>query len=193
MEVSGNANQIVQIGDYAFDGCTSLESFTVIGQKPTKFKQYCFRNCSALVADVSDIVPQNATDINPGAFQGCSGITGCLSLNKVGSVLNGSIFRDTGIQELRLCSDAIQQIRQTYSFSGCTSLTNVVISSTGLTRIDQANSKVFYGDTALRKVTINAPNINTVNVNGKMFEGCENVKEVTILNESRGRTLAETT
>ena len=183
VEVSGNANQLVQIGDYAFAGCTSLQSITISGQKPTKFKQHCFDGCSALIADVADIVPQNATDINQNAFQGCSGITGCLVLNNVGSTLNGSIFQNTGIQELRLCSDSLQSIRQRNCFSGCTSLTNVVISSTGLTRIDQSNTQVFYGDTALRTVTINAPNINTMNNSGRMFDGCANIKEVTILNE----------
>ena len=180
-----------------FSGCTSLKHCVFENCQPTTFLASCFKNCTALESDVADIVSPNTTTVNANAFQNCSKLKGCLVLNRLSGAVLGYIFQNTGIQELRLCSDSVTAIKTAGCFSGCTSLTNVVISSTGLTDVAYTGNP-FANNTALETVTFNLPNLRSVSTsnNARMFGGCTSIKKVTILNEpwkdASGNDITET-
>ena len=180
-----------------FSGCTSLKHCVFENCQPTTFLASCFKGCTALESDVADIVSPNTTAVNANAFQNCRKLKGCLVLNRLSGAILGYIFNNTGIQELRLCSDSVTAIKSASCFAGCTSLTNVVISSANLTDVAYTG-KPFSDNTALEAVTFNLPNLRSISTSAqaRMFNNCSSIKKVTILNEpwqdASGNDIAET-
>ena len=98
-------NGVTSIGDYAFDGCSSLTSVT-IGSGVTTIGNCAFYNCSSLT---SVTIPDSVTSIGDYAFYNCSSLTSVTIPDSVTSIGD-------------------------YAFCGCSSLTNVTIGN-GVTTI----------------------------------------------------------
>ena len=96
--------EIKEIGESAFYGCTGLTSITLPASL-TKIGRYAFSDCTGLT---SITLPANLTTIGGGAFYGCTGLT---SISLTASL--------TTIGEL--------------AFSGCTDLTSLTIDSANAT------------------------------------------------------------
>ena len=117
-------NPVTSIGDYAFNGCTSLTSIT-IGNGVTSIGEGAFIDCRSLT---SITIPDGVTSIGDDLFTNCSSLTSVTIGNGVTSIRN-------------------------YAFWACTSLTRITIGN-GVTRIGAAaferctslNSITFQGD-----------------------------------------------
>lgn len=137
---------ITFIGQYAFDGCTSLTSITVdYPTLITEIEQYAFRNCTSYVS--FDFSTWTSLDtIGQYAFYGCTSMT------------TFTLESSTDVSRIN-----------TYTFYGCTSLTTFNIpGDPSITRID---SHAFDGDTAL--TTINFTQMSSLtNIYSYAFNNC---------------------
>ena len=91
-------DSVTEIGDYAFEDCTSLRSVT-IPDSVTSIGYAAFYNCESLT---SVTIPDSVTTIEPGAFANCSNLTSVTIPDSVTAI---------GMQ----------------AFAACTSLTSVTI------------------------------------------------------------------
>ena len=115
---------ITVVGQYAFDGCTSLTS--IIANNPTnltEIEQYAFRNCTSYISfDFSTWT--NLATIGQYAFYGCTSMT------------TFTLETDTNVSRI-----------YSYTFYGCTSL--MTFNTPGYPSITRIDTYAFYGDTAL--------------------------------------------
>ena len=92
-------NNVTNIGDDAFAGCSGLTSIT-IPNSVTSIGDYAFRGCGL----TSITIPNSVTSIGDDAFAGCSGLTSITIPNSVTSIGGGA-------------------------FNGCSGLTSIVVES----------------------------------------------------------------
>ena len=171
---------VVEIGESAFEGCTQLES-VVLPSGLTKIHRKAFSNCTKLenivfpdgltkidqdafynCASLQEItVPASVTDMNYKVFENCS------SLKKI-EFLEGSKF-------------------QSPSFEGCTSLKDVIISSTSqgipvgdfcVTIKKEITNKAFYDKTLPSKIVLPA---TLTEIPERAFQFCDGLKQLVIL------------
>lgn len=93
-------NNVVTIGEFAFDDCSSLTSIT-IPNSVTSIGSFAFSGCRSLT---SIIIPDNVTSISDHVFNGCSGLT--------------NITIPGGVTSIDSCA-----------FYGCSSLMSITIPS----------------------------------------------------------------
>ncbi len=138
---------VTSIGDYAFDGCSSLTSVT-IPEGVKEISGYVFRDCSSLT---SVSLPKTLTSIGNSAFDGCSNLTsisipggvveigdyafdGCSSLTEITipegvTEISGYVFRDCSSLTSITIPEGVTSI-DWYAFYGCSNLTSVSLPST---------------------------------------------------------------
>ena len=75
-------NSVTTIGKNAFSGCSSLTSVP-IGNNITTIGEYAFRYCSSLT---SVTIPNSVTTIGKNAFDGCSSLTSVTIPNSVTTI-----------------------------------------------------------------------------------------------------------
>jgi BspA type Leucine rich repeat region (6 copies) len=142
-------DSVTNIGDYAFDLCSSMTNFT-FGTGLTSIGVQSFILCSSLT---SITIPDSVTTIGNGAFQQCQSLT---------NFVFGSGVTTIGSSALCLCSNltsitvpnSVTNIG-TYAFLHCAGLTNINIGN-GVTSIGQYPLD---GCTNLASATIGIPNI----------------------------------
>lgn len=160
------------IQGYAFQGCTALESCT--GGNVTSFGNYCFQGCSSLI----NVNLSNAISIGNSAFYN-AGLDGkTLHLPNLTS-LSSYAFRNTKIASITSLGSITSlpdgNNTDNYGvFSGCTSLTSVVLPNT----LTTAGICAFYNCTSLD--TVNIPTSLTT-MKQKVFRGCPLTSETGVL------------
>ncbi len=142
-------DSVTEIGNYTFNGCTSLTSVT-ISDSVTSIGDSAFNGCTSLT---SVTIPDSVTSIGGSAFSGCTSLTSfygkfasddnrCLIID---GVLN-SFATGCGLTEYAI-PDSVTSIGGG-AFNGCTLLTSVTIPE-GVTSI---GSGAFYGCESLTSV-----------------------------------------
>ena len=134
--ISTTGDSVTSIGNYAFDGCTSLHRI-VIPDSVTSIGKVAFRDCTSL-ARVT--IGDSVTSIGNNAFRGCSALT---SITIGGSVtsIGESAFRDCTSLASVTIGDSVTSIGS-YAFDGCTSLHRIVIPDS----VTSMGENVFDGD-----------------------------------------------
>lgn len=152
-----------EIGDSAFNGCTSLTNVT-LGDGVTKIGTNAFIRCTQIS---SITIGSRVSSIGKNAFNGCTALTnanigsgaigesafnGCTSLanvtlgNGVTSIGTNAFLKCTALTSISI-GNSVKTI-ESYAFSTCSSLSEVTISAA------QIGYQAFRSANALKKVTL---------------------------------------
>ena len=178
---------VTRIGDYAFEGCSSLTSITIpdgvtsignsafsdcsgltsikISDGVTSIGNSAFSNCSSLT---SITIPDGVTSIGNTAFSDCSSLTSITIPDGVTSIGNYAFSGCSGLTSIKI-PDGVTSIGAS-AFSGCSGLTSITIPD-GVTSI---GNSAFYGCSDL--ISITGPQ----KMNPNHFLGCNNIKSANI-------------
>lgn len=174
-EISGNVTTLnvgadmSGIGDYAFYGCTNLDSI-VLGNGLNTLGNYAFANCVNLRGVSIDIsatlstighhafyncrgleeftMPRQVNTLGDSAFEGCSKLTKIdlcgqgknVQLNKLGK----NVFKNcTALTELVFPDSLEQNDIDIAMFEGCTSLSHITAQNGGMNFTEQTGDGVF--------------------------------------------------
>ena len=105
-------NSVTSIGNYAFEGCSSLTSIT-IPNSVTSIGEYAFYKCTGLT---SVTIPNSVTSIGDHAFANCSGLTSVTIPNSVTSIGNSAFYGCSGLTSVTIGS-GVTSIGE-YAFNG---------------------------------------------------------------------------
>ena len=109
-------SNLTSIGNYAFDGCTSLESIE-IPSSVTSIGGSAFYACSGLT---SINLPNSVTSIGNSAFSGCSSLTSIEIPNSVTSIGNYAFFNCTSLTTMRIEATTPPTLQHTRAISSAT-------------------------------------------------------------------------
>jgi hypothetical protein len=147
--------EVTSIGEYAFEGCSNLESI-VVEKGNTIYDSR--NNCNAIIEKSSNLlivgcknttIPNSVTSIGSYAFYGCTSLTSIVIPQSVTSIGDGA-------------------------FGGCTSLTSIVIPQSVTSIGDGA-----FGGTGLTSVTIGN---GVTRIGDYVFGACTDLTTITIGN-----------
>ncbi len=173
---------VTSIGDFAFEGCTSIKSI-VIPDSVESIGASAFENCTKL-ATVN--LGKSVNSINETVFKGCSSlvsytvseenvsyasIDGVLFGNDKTTLIKYPVAKTDHIYSI---PDSVTTIRSS-AFNGCTSLTSINIPDS----VETIGVSAFADCTGLKELSIPA-NINSVVSNeNPAFSGCLYINKVT--------------
>ena len=158
---------VMNIGNHAFHGCSSLSSIT-IPNSVTSIGNSAFENCSRLS---SITIPNSVTWIGNSAFHSCSGLTSISIPNSVTGI-GTEVFQNCS--SLTSVTISMKNIANNI-FKGFSNLNSITISNT-VTSIGEA---AFADCSGLTSVTIP----NSVTSIGKFaFQNCSKLASITIPN-----------
>lgn len=121
------------MGEYAFDGCTSLTTVTLPASLTTINTMF-FYHCEALT---SVTVPSTITSIGNSAFNGCKALESLdLSATQLTSIGNSAFDGCKALESLDLSTTQLTTIGSS-AFYGCTSLASVLLPA-GITSLDNS-------------------------------------------------------
>ena len=155
---------VESIGDYAFQGCSSLKDVT-IDQKVTSIGESAFSSCSGLT---SVTIGENVKSIGNSAFSGCSGLTSIEIPNSVTAIGDYALSGCNTLTEVTIGIN-VKSIGSG-AFSGCSSLTSIEIPNS----VTSIGNYSFAGS-GLKSVTI--PN-SMASIGGSAFSECRELKNV---------------
>ena len=145
--VATMADSVIELGGYAFSGCSKLVSITFSKTLDT-IGQYAFSGCK-LLDDVT--VPGTVSLIASHAFNNCTTLTNLVLENGVGYLYNGAFNGCTSLKEVTIPATVTHIGTTKSAFNGCTALEKVVFLSPYTIIPDLENSfpqtAVFYGFT----------------------------------------------
>lgn len=147
MEIYGGGYDSTKIWDGAFEDCKGFTALQ-LSNRLTRIPEYAFDGCSGLTGTLT--IPESVTEIGYYAFQGCKNLKGTLTIpNQVKKIGKGA-------------------------FAGCTGLTGNLTIPENVTTIDK---NAFYDCGFTESVDLSQAKNLTV-IDEGTFEGCENLKKV---------------
>jgi formylglycine-generating enzyme required for sulfatase activity len=162
-------NSVTSIGDYAFDGCTSLTSVT-IPNSVTSVGDSAFGDCASLT---SVAIPSGVTSIGDYAFSFCSSLTSLTIPNSATNIGDYAFWYCTGLANVTI-GDSATGIGES-AFAQCSSLANITIG----TNVTSIGDSAFYSCTSLTGVTI--PN-SVTSIGDSAFAQCSSLANATVGN-----------
>ena len=190
-KVELNSN-ITSVGNYAFAGCTNLESI-VIPNTVTSIGSYAFNGCSKLSTVT---IPSSITKISDYTFSSCTSLESIIIPNTVNSI-GSYAFSGSNLKSVTIPSN-LTNISD-YTFSGCTSLESITIPKTvnsignyafngcsKLSTITMQTEEIFHeghwaeGDGGKRWVEEYTEIIGVKTIKDNVFSGCTNLTSITI-------------
>ena len=140
-------NSLTSIGQYAFDGCTSLTNIT-IPDSVTSIGDSAFEGCTSLT---SITIPDSVTSIGYCAFCGCTRLTNITLPDSLTSIGDDVFVDCTNLTSITI-PNSVTSIGYC-AFEYCTNLTSIIIPAS-VTRIGQYAfwgceevKRVYYGGT----------------------------------------------
>ena len=142
------------IGEYAFDNCTSLISVKITDNSYSQDYHYsigdnAFHSCWSLT---SINIPSSVTSIGDNAFQNCSSLTSINIPSSVTSIRESTFEGCSALTSINIPS-SVTSIEGS-AFSGCSSLTSINIPSS----VTSIGYYAFYGCSSLTSITVDESN-----------------------------------
>ena len=162
-------NGVTNVGDYAFNNCSSLKSVTI----PDDVKNIganAFYGCQELT---SITMPEGLTSIGSSAFQNCTKLTSVAIPNSVTNVGAYAFYNCTNLTSVTI-PDSVTSIGSG-AFQNCTKLTSVTIPNS----VTNVGANAFNSCANLTSVTI-SNRLDTISE--RTFEKCTGLNSVTIPN-----------
>ena len=179
-------NTLTEINQSVFEGCTNLQNI-VIPDAVTIIGANAFKNCTRLSSVVfgeeSQLTSVGQTNSSSdGIFAKCTNLTSIKLPNKLVQIPKGMFYGCTGFTSVGPVGsgssveipDNVTYI-DTFAFSHCTGLINVVIPNT----VTEFGQWVFNGCTNLVSVQLSS---GMTNIGSYAFQECANLKNVIIPN-----------
>ena len=151
---------VESIGDFAFDGCTSLTG-VVIPEGVKSIGNYAFSYCSSLT---SVTIPKGVTRIGYNTFQNCSSLTSVVISKGVESIGSSAFAYCESLTSVEI-PDSVESIGSS-AFGRCTGLTSVTIPGS----VTSIGSAAFTGCRNLRSILVDEANVNYASVDGVLFD-----------------------
>ena len=158
---------VTSIGDYAFYGCTGLESIT-IPDSVTSIEGFAFSVCAGLE---SITIPDSVTSIGNNAFVACTGLESITIPDSVTSIGQYAFAACTGLKSITI-PNSVTSIGDD-TFYNCTGLESVTIPDS----VTSIGEMAFYDCTGLESITISD---SVTSIEWGMFEDCAALKNITI-------------
>ena len=199
---SGSTYSVTSIGDFAFNGCSSLTS-VVIPNSVTIIEQFAFAGCYGLT---SVEIPNSVTGIGRGVFSSCSGLIS-ISVDTENTIYDSregcnAVIETSSNKLVAGCQSTSIPNNVTSigdgAFNCCSSLTSVEIPNSvtsigeaafagcsGLTSVEIPNSVTSIGDEAFRNcyglTSVEIPN-SVTSIGIYAFSNCKSLTSVVIPN-----------
>ena len=139
-----NGLPVTSIGNYAFEGRSSLTSIT-IPDSVTSIGIYAFEGCTSLT---SINIPDGVTSIGLSAFYGCSSLTSITIPDSVTSIGYTAFYGCSSLESVTI-GNGVTSIGN-YVFQNCTSLTSIIIPDS----VTFIGNDVFKGCSSIKSVYI---------------------------------------
>ena len=156
-----------KIWNYAFEGCSSLQSI-YIPENVTSIYGGAFRGCSSLQ---SISIPNSVTNISNSAFEGCTSLQTINIPNSVTSIYSAAFQNCSSLQSITI-PNSITSIRNS-AFQNCSSLQSINIPES----VTSISSSAFEGCTSLQSITI--PN-SVTSIGDSAFRICYSINKAII-------------
>ena len=161
------------IGEYAFDNCTSLISVKITDNSYSQDYHYsigdnAFHSCWSLT---SINIPSSVTSIGDNAFQNCSSLTSINIPSSVTSIRESTFEGCSALTSINIPS-SVTSIEGS-AFSGCSSLTSINIPSS----VTSIGYRAFQGCSSL--TSINIPS-SVTSIGSAAFENCSSLTSINI-------------
>ena len=135
---------VTSIGNYAFDGCSSLTSID-IPNSVTSIGERAFSGCSGLT---SIDIPNSVTSIGDGAFAGCSSLTAINIPDSVTSIGERAFEQCSGLTSIDI-PDSVTYIGWS-TFEDCSNLNSINIPNS----VTKIYRRAFHGCSSLTSISI---------------------------------------
>ena len=184
------SNGVTSIGEYAFNGCSSLMSIEIpegvanigknafrecssltsveIPEGVTSIGDYTFENCNSLT---SVTIPESVTSIGKGAFRECSSLTSVEIPEGVTSIGDYTFFECFGLTSVTI-PESVTSIGEN-AFYYCSSLTSVAIPES----VTSIGENAFYYCSNLTSVVIPS---SVTSIGDCAFSSCDGLTNVEI-------------
>ena len=158
-------NTITEIGNDAFDSCSSLTGELILPKSLTTIGDYAFRNCTGFTGNL--IIPDTVTSIGSYAFKDCTGFNGELVLSKSLSIIKTNGFSGcSGLIGTLTIPESVIDIGS-YAFFDCTGFTgNLIIPDS----VESLGSGAFKDCTGFNGELVLSKSLTTISTN--LFSGC---------------------
>ena len=161
--------EVTSIGDFAFDGCSSLTSIT-IPNSVTSIGEGAFARCGSLT---SVTIPNSVTSIRKEAFYWCKSLTSIIIPNSVTSIGKWAFYGCGSLTAIAI-PNSVTSIGG-HAFAWCESLTSVTIPN----NVTSIGEGAFYWCESLTSITI--PN-SVTSIGEGAFAWCKSLTSITIPN-----------